>query len=140
MVLRLTCKHVYHTSCLESWLNQNLLSPKCPNCNYIVLDELKGIKNTEMDQMINYWHFNENNQNGNQLNNINNVNGMIDNIENIRIGPGLGSNGLERGSDNILSAPLDSSDISNRTGEMNEERQIIRENGNTQRMAILDEE
>jgi hypothetical protein len=35
----LYCKHVFHYNCLKSWLYKNLVNPKCPNCNYNVVDK-----------------------------------------------------------------------------------------------------
>ena len=34
------CNHVFHYNCLKTWLNQNLLDPKCPNCNSHILPDL----------------------------------------------------------------------------------------------------
>jgi len=28
------CQHIFHYKCLNNWLNQNILNPKCPNCNF----------------------------------------------------------------------------------------------------------
>ena len=36
-----TCQHVFHFKCLSNWLRQNVLNPKCPNCNYNLLQEKK---------------------------------------------------------------------------------------------------
>lgn len=33
------CHHVFHYQCLKTWLHQNLLNPKCPNCNSHILPE-----------------------------------------------------------------------------------------------------
>lgn len=38
-ILILFCKHIFHNDCLKNWLNKNLLMPKCPNCNYHVVDK-----------------------------------------------------------------------------------------------------
>ena len=29
-----SCQHVFHYNCLSNWLLQNVLNPKCPNCNH----------------------------------------------------------------------------------------------------------
>ena len=34
------CNHIFHYNCLKTWLNQNLLDPKCPNCNSHILPDL----------------------------------------------------------------------------------------------------
>ena len=33
------CQHVFHYKCLSNWLIQNVLNPKCPNCNYNLLQD-----------------------------------------------------------------------------------------------------
>ncbi|CAD8064905.1 unnamed protein product [Paramecium sonneborni] len=37
-IIQLPCKHIYHQSCLFSWLDH---STKCPNCRSDVLEALK---------------------------------------------------------------------------------------------------
>ena len=37
-VTLLNCKHIFHHNCLKNWLFKNLTHPKCPNCNYNVVD------------------------------------------------------------------------------------------------------
>lgn len=37
-VTLLNCKHIFHHNCLKNWLFKNLINPKCPNCNYNVVD------------------------------------------------------------------------------------------------------
>ena len=36
------CQHVFHFNCLKDWLLKNVLTPKCPNCNYNLLQEEKN--------------------------------------------------------------------------------------------------
>lgn len=36
------CQHVFHFKCLKDWLMKNVLTPKCPNCNYNLLQEEKN--------------------------------------------------------------------------------------------------
>ncbi len=56
-VTNLECGHLFHHDCLKDWLNKNVLSPKCPNCNK------KGLLND---------HFNSNSpQNQNVINHQN---------------------------------------------------------------------
>jgi hypothetical protein len=38
-VSRLSCKHIFHTSCLKDWLFKDILKPKCPNCNFYVIEQ-----------------------------------------------------------------------------------------------------
>ena len=33
------CQHVFHFQCLSDWLMKNLINPKCPNCNYNLIQE-----------------------------------------------------------------------------------------------------
>lgn len=33
------CKDIFHHVCLKDWLYKNLLHPKCPNCNYLIIDK-----------------------------------------------------------------------------------------------------
>jgi len=90
-ILELSCKHIFHSVCLESWLNQNILSPKCPNCNFMVLDELKNIKNYEDQKVVNYWQFNlENGGDGSGGNGDNGGNNggnhyMFNNLHNVQV-------------------------------------------------------
>jgi hypothetical protein len=36
------CQHVFHFKCLKEWLMNNVLNPKCPNCNFNLLPEDKN--------------------------------------------------------------------------------------------------
>ncbi|CAD8153517.1 unnamed protein product [Paramecium pentaurelia] len=38
LIMQLPCKHIYHKSCVDSWLQS---STKCPNCRSDVLEALK---------------------------------------------------------------------------------------------------
>ena len=42
------CKHVFHYKCLNNWLVKNVINPKCPNCNYNLVQDVKDsdINNT----------------------------------------------------------------------------------------------
>ena len=35
------CKHVFHYQCLSNWLVKNVMNPKCPNCNYNLIQDVK---------------------------------------------------------------------------------------------------
>lgn len=37
-VVVLHCKHIYHKTCIRKWIDKNVLKPKCPNCNYSLID------------------------------------------------------------------------------------------------------
>ena len=36
------CNHIFHFECLKKWIDDNVLNPKCPNCNYNLLQEEKN--------------------------------------------------------------------------------------------------
>lgn len=38
LVAVLFCKHIFHFECLKDWVNKNLIHPKCPNCNFNLID------------------------------------------------------------------------------------------------------
>ena len=38
------CQHVFHNKCLKMWLKQNVLNPKCPNCNYNLIKEIQNVE------------------------------------------------------------------------------------------------
>ena len=35
------CQHIFHFKCLSDWLMKNVLNPKCPNCNYNLLQAIE---------------------------------------------------------------------------------------------------
>ena len=80
------CKHVFHYQCLSNWLVKNVMNPKCPNCNYNLIQNIKDsdIKNMVTPETI---HVNKakinpsrNTQNMNNNDNIEEI--QIENIEN----------------------------------------------------------
>ena len=80
------CKHVFHYQCLSNWLVKNVMNPKCPNCNYNLIQNIKDsdIKNMVRPETI---HVNKakinpsrNTQNMNNNDNIEEI--QIENIEN----------------------------------------------------------
>ena len=38
-----SCNHIFHYDCLSTWLNKNILEPKCPNCNSNLIDDVDDI-------------------------------------------------------------------------------------------------
>ena len=38
------CQHVFHYKCISNWLNQNIINPKCPNCNYNLIKDIDDKK------------------------------------------------------------------------------------------------
>ena len=85
------CKHVFHYKCLSNWLRKNVKNPKCPNCNYNLIQDVKDIDiyptkiNPERIQVkkptINNVRVDNNNSNTNRTNE-NRI--IIENIENSR--------------------------------------------------------
>ena len=93
-VVSLLCKHIFHFFCLNDWLTQNILSPKCPNCNHFVIEERDKIDKDGVAQSVNYWQFRQQTVESRQLNERNNRINRI--IESIRIEPGARQNIDER--------------------------------------------
>ena len=46
------CNHVFHYKCLSNWLIKNVINPKCPNCNYNLVQDIDNKKIEEI-QTIN---------------------------------------------------------------------------------------
>lgn len=46
-VVQLDCLHLYHHMCLKGYLERNILNPKCPNCNYNILEKKIIIENSD---------------------------------------------------------------------------------------------
>ena len=51
------CKHIFHFDCIKKWILDNVLNPKCPNCNFNLLENQTEVLN------INKNNNNENNNN-----------------------------------------------------------------------------
>ena len=54
------CQHVFHYKCLSNWLIQNFMNPKCPNCNYNLLEEFNKKK---IDEILNIEILRKNTEN-----------------------------------------------------------------------------
>ena len=94
------CQHVFHFKCLSNWLVNNVMNPKCPNCNYNLLEEF----NTKKVETIDVYRKNADNQDTNRpiINNQNqNINDNLDTIENRLIIRSI--NGRNRNRNNIES-------------------------------------
>ena len=37
VVITTKCGHTFHQKCFKNWAYKNILCPKCPNCNYLIL-------------------------------------------------------------------------------------------------------
>ena len=70
-VTLLHCKHIFHHNCLKNWLFKNLTHPKCPNCNYNV------VENSENSNQMNKSIIQDNTHN-----NLNIPNNFIRNVNN----------------------------------------------------------
>ena len=48
------CQHVFHYKCLSNWLIQNVINPKCPNCNHNFLLDVdnKKIENVQTIEVV----------------------------------------------------------------------------------------
>ena len=70
------CKHIFHYQCIHDWLYKNIRNPKCPNCNYEVLNNSEinignDEKETRIIKVIKKTGGNNNNFNNNLNVNIN---------------------------------------------------------------------
>ena len=92
------CKHIFHFNCIKKWILDNVLNPKCPNCNFNLLENQTEVLN------INKKENNENNNNGNNNNENNNNNIDLRRSENIPISH-LNNNVLPH-SENIIIADI----------------------------------
>lgn len=41
------CNHVFHYECITKWLHENILEPRCPNCNLHLLPEIENNENVQ---------------------------------------------------------------------------------------------
>jgi hypothetical protein len=48
----LFCKHIFHPECLKDWLMKNLIMPKCPNCNFNLLEHLGSSNDSKVEMKI----------------------------------------------------------------------------------------
>lgn len=37
IIITTKCNHSFHEKCFKNWVYKNIISPKCPNCNYLFL-------------------------------------------------------------------------------------------------------
>ena len=89
------CKHIFHYDCLKPWIDNNILSPKCPNCNYNILDSLLITKSMDITKKKEDYNNDNNNRDNrdniivitnNDNNNFNmiNINSINNNYNNNR--------------------------------------------------------
>ena len=80
-IIETPCNHIFHYKCLVNWFKNDLLHPKCPNCNYEILNVLKNDKNIDpLAIQINKNNNNNNNNNNNEINIVRNNNNNNNNI------------------------------------------------------------
>jgi len=49
-IIKFICKHLFHYNCAQKWFEKNILQPKCPNCNYMLLESNNDPGNRETIQ------------------------------------------------------------------------------------------
>jgi hypothetical protein len=49
-IMKFICKHLFHYNCAQKWFEKNILQPKCPNCNYMLLENDNNPENRESIQ------------------------------------------------------------------------------------------
>lgn len=42
LIVTTKCNHSFHENCFKNWAYKNIICPKCPNCNYLILGPLDG--------------------------------------------------------------------------------------------------
>ena len=66
------CQHIFHYKCLNNWLNQNILNPKCPNCNFDLMTiDISNLKNKPQNALNKLPVKRESSVNENLLNKVN---------------------------------------------------------------------
>ena len=105
------CKHIFHFNCIQKWILDNVLHPKCPNCNFNLLESPTELLN------INKKNINGNNNEVNNNNNDNNHNIDLRRSENISIAR-INNNNLP-GSDNVVIADINDNEIVENGGNNN---------------------
>ena len=66
------CQHIFHYKCLNNWLNQNMLNPKCPNCNFDLMTiDISNLKNKPQNALNKLPVKRESSVNENLLNKVN---------------------------------------------------------------------
>lgn len=58
-VITTNCGHIFHQKCFKNWVYKNILCPKCPNCNYLILGPESNIDlgNISMPSTINNYTY-----------------------------------------------------------------------------------
>ena len=77
------CKHVFHYQCLSNWMCKNVMNPKCPNCNYNLIQDVK--ESDIKDQIINPERINVTNVKVNNITNEENNSNNIRTNQNVNV-------------------------------------------------------
>ena len=58
-VITSKCGHTFHQKCFKNWVYKNIICPKCPNCNYLILGPESNISigNISMPSTINNYNY-----------------------------------------------------------------------------------
>jgi hypothetical protein len=80
------CQHIFHYDCLSKWLLENYQLPKCPNCNYNIVEYFENqysvkkltLNNNNRVKMETYNNVVTSNENINTITNNNNNNNRND--------------------------------------------------------------
>ena len=76
-----SCQHVFHYKCLSNWMIKNILNPKCPNCNYNLLQDVNLQKLEELQTInINKKNSETINSESQGINENNNMNSNSNNV------------------------------------------------------------
>lgn len=79
------CKHVFHYQCLSNWMVKNVMNPKCPNCNFNLIQDVKDSDIKDMvvnPERINVTNVKVNNMVNEENNNNNNAHIQNVNVQN----------------------------------------------------------
>ena len=64
LIVTTKCNHSFHENCFKNWTYKNIICPKCPNCNYLILGPLdNNLQNITLPSSIDYTM--QTNQNAN---------------------------------------------------------------------------
>ena len=55
LIVTTKCNHSFHENCFKNWTYKNIICPKCPNCNYLILGPLdNNLQNITLPSSIDY--------------------------------------------------------------------------------------
>ena len=56
------CGHRFHFNCFKSWVDKNIISPKCPNCKKPIINEQNNINKSNLNATAQNSIFSSNSQ------------------------------------------------------------------------------